>query len=100
MVKRKRNRFSYVRAITTSFVGRAVMAYASLLMPSLAMAEVTVNDFGKTSDGTPVKQYTITNSQGVVVKLISRGATLQEWHVPDKNGQKADVVFGFDKIAD
>ena len=76
------------------------MAYASLLTPLLAMAEVTVNDFGKTADGTPVKQYTITNSQGVVVKLISRGATLAEWHVPDKSGQKADVVFGFDKIAD
>jgi aldose 1-epimerase len=62
-------------------------------------AEVKVSDFGKTADGTPVKQYTITNSQGAVVKLISRGATLQEWHVPDKNGQKADVVFGFDSIA-
>jgi aldose 1-epimerase len=33
------------------------------------------------------------------VKLISRGATLQEWHVPDRNGNKADVVFGFDNIA-
>ena len=76
------------------------MAYASLLTPSLAMAEVTVNDFGKTADGTAVKQYTITNSTGAVVKLISRGATLAEWHVPDKNGQKADVVFGFDNIAD
>jgi aldose 1-epimerase len=62
-------------------------------------AEVKLNDFGKTADGTPVKQYTLTNSQGVVVKLISRGATLQEWHVPDKNGRMADVVFGFDDIA-
>jgi aldose 1-epimerase len=70
-----------------------------LVFASGALAEVKVNDFGKTADGTPVKQYTLTNSQGVVVKLISRGATLQEWHVPDKNGQKADVVFGFDNIA-
>jgi aldose 1-epimerase len=64
-----------------------------------AMAEVKVSDFGKTSDGVPVKQYTLTNDDGVIVKLISRGATLTEWHVPDKNGKMADVVFGFDDIA-
>ena len=33
------------------------------------------------------------------MKLISRGATLTEWHVPDKNGKMADVVFGFDDVA-
>ena len=58
-----------------------------------------MTDFGKTADGTPVKQYTLTNSHGVVVKLISRGATLTEWHVPDKNGEVADIVFGFDDVA-
>jgi aldose 1-epimerase len=56
-------------------------------------------DFGKTADGVPVKEYTLTNSHGVIVKLIDRGATLTEWHVPDKNGKMADVVFGFDDVA-
>jgi aldose 1-epimerase len=64
-----------------------------------AIAEVKEMDFGKTADGVPVKEYTLTNSDGVIVKLISRGATLTEWHVPDKNGQMADVVFGFDDVA-
>ena len=27
------------------------------------MAEVKVSDFGKTADGTPVKQYTLTNAE-------------------------------------
>lgn len=66
---------------------------------STALAEVKVSEFGRMADGTPVKQFTITNPQGVVVKLISRGAALTEWHVPDKNGQMADVVFGFDDVA-
>lgn len=70
-----------------------------LLIASMARAEVTVSDFGKTADGTPVKQYTITNKNGVTIKLIDRGATLREWHVPDKSGQVADVVFGFDDVA-
>lgn len=51
-------------------------------------------------DGTPVKVYTLTNSHGVVAKLIDRGATLIEWHVPDKNGHMDDVVFGFNDLAD
>ena len=62
-------------------------------------AEVKVSDFGKTADGTAVKAFTITNSNGVKVKLLSRGATLAEWHVPDKNGKSDDVVFGFDDVA-
>jgi aldose 1-epimerase len=70
-----------------------------LFLAGTALAEVKVTDFGKTADGTPVKQYTLTNAHGVVVKLLSRGATLAEWHVPDKNGQMADVVFGFDDVA-
>jgi aldose 1-epimerase len=60
---------------------------------------VKVSDFGKTADGTPVKAFTITNSKGDVVKLMSRGATLVQWLAPDKNGKVDDVVFGFDDIA-
>ncbi|MEX2307863.1 MAG: aldose epimerase family protein [Pirellulales bacterium] len=63
------------------------------------LAEVKVTDFGETADGTAVKEYTLTIPDKVVVKLISRGATLTEWHVPDKNGRMADVVFGFDDVA-
>lgn len=58
-----------------------------------------MSEFGKTADGTPVEEYTLTNSTGATVKLISRGATLKEWLVPDKNGEVADVVFGFDDVA-
>jgi aldose 1-epimerase len=77
----------------------AVVTLAWLGFAAAASAEVKVSDFGKTADGTPVKEFTLTNSSGAVVKLISRGATIKEWHVPDKNGESADVVFGFDDIA-
>src|SRR5262245_17030686 len=64
-----------------------------------AIAEVKLSDFGTTSDGTPVQAFTITGSHGVKVELISRGATLVEWHVPDKKGKVDDVIFGFDDMA-
>ena len=77
----------------------ALGSWMASMLVSSACAEVKVTDFGKTKDGKAVKAYTITGMGGVVVKLISRGATLAEWHVPDKNGQAADVVFGFDDVA-
>jgi aldose 1-epimerase len=42
--------------------------------------------------------YFLTNSHGMTAKLISRGATLAELHVPDRLGQLADVVLGFDDV--
>jgi aldose 1-epimerase len=66
---------------------------------TVGQAQFDVKDFGKTADGNEVKAFTITNKHGVKVKLLSRGATLAEWHVPDKNGKMDDVVFGFDDVA-
>ncbi len=82
-----------------SCLWRVVLASLFLVLSPSAFAEVKVTDFGKTADGIPVKEYTVTNSKGVILKLISRGATLTQWHVPDKDDKLADVVFGFDDVA-
>jgi aldose 1-epimerase len=84
--------------LSRTFSIAAIIAAISLVGASWAFAEVTVKDFGKTADGKTVKQYTLKNQAGAIVKLISRGATLAEWHVPDDDGT-VDVVFGFDQIA-
>jgi len=55
--------------------------------------------FGKTADGAVVDRYTLKNANGMIVKLITRGAAISELHVPDKNGKPANVVFGFDDVA-
>lgn len=86
---------SAVRWLTRSLIV-AVLGFGAT---TISWAEVKVSDFGKTADGTPGEEFTLTNSSGAIVKLISRGATLKEWHVPDKNGEMADVVFGFDDVA-
>jgi aldose 1-epimerase len=39
------------------------------------------------------------NSSGMSAKWITRGATLAELHVPDRDGKLADVVLGFDDVA-
>jgi aldose 1-epimerase len=80
-------------------IALAACGLAVLVSIDAVQAEVSVSDFGKTADGTPVKAFTITNSKGIKVKLISRGAALAQWIVPDKNGKPTDVVFGFDGVA-
>ena len=44
-------------------------------------------------------EYQLTGPSGMKAKFVSRGATLAELWVPDRNGQMADVVLGFDTEA-
>jgi aldose 1-epimerase len=93
--KQAMDKHSWVRVSCSA----AMTFVLTMICVSSSWAEVKVKDFGKTANGETVKEYTITNAKGVVVKLLSRGATLSEWHVPDKNGKMDDVVFGFDDVA-
>lgn len=57
-----------------------------------------VSDFGKTKDGTAVELFTLTNDANMVAKVMTRGATLVQLHVPDRDGKMEDVIFGFDDV--
>ena len=54
-------------------------------------------DFGKTPDGAPVELYVLTNGK-LTAKVMTYGAILTELHVPDRNGNLADVVLGFESL--
>lgn len=56
-------------------------------------------DFGAARDGTPVKLFTLRNRHGLIARVTTYGAMLTELHVPDRAGQLADVVLGFDDFA-
>lgn len=62
-------------------------------------AEPTVEAFGKTKHGEAVELFTLKSGSGLVAKVMTRGATLVQLHVPDKDGQAADVILGFDTVA-
>ena len=51
-----------------------------------------------TVDGSPVSLYTVRNPAGAVLKMTDFGAKIVELHVPDRRGQFADIVLGFDKL--
>ncbi|MDM8003564.1 MAG: galactose-1-epimerase, partial [Bacteroidota bacterium] len=58
---------------------------------------VTTESFGS-FEGKEISLFTLTNKKGDVVKLTNYGATIVEVNVPDRNGEKANVTFGYDNL--
>ena len=59
---------------------------------------VTKESFGVTCKGDKVTLYKITNANGLVAEVIDFGAILKALYVPDKNGENADIVLGYNSI--
>lgn len=55
-------------------------------------------DWGET-DGKKVSLYTLTNKNGVQVKITNYGGIVTSWMTPDKNGNKTEIVLGFDSLS-
>lgn len=55
-------------------------------------------DWGET-DGKKVSLYTLTNKNGVQVKITNYGGIITSWITPDKNGNKSNIVLGFDSLS-
>ena len=59
---------------------------------------VSKTDFGVTRDGRKASLYTIINKNGMEAVVSDFGAILVKLIVPNKDGEKADVVLGFDHL--
>src|SRR5580658_9216009 len=53
-----------------------------------------------TGQETPTYRYTMTNANGMSIRLLTYGAITQAIDVPGANGQIADVVLGFKTLQD
>src|SRR6188768_2991438 len=46
-----------------------------------------------------VFQYTLTNKNGMVVKILNYGGTVTNIITPDKNGKMGNVILGYDSLS-
>jgi len=56
--------------------------------------------FGKTPEGIEVEQYTLTNENGLKVKIITYGAMITSVETPDRDGKFANVTLFRDSLED
>ncbi|WP_101689182.1 aldose epimerase family protein [Dysgonomonas massiliensis] len=57
-----------------------------------------VEDFKTTIDGKDVSLYTLESGNGLTMQVTNYGGRIASLWVPDKNGVREDVVFGFETI--
>ena len=75
----------------------------AILIPACVFAAdpkpgITSEPFGKMGDGTPVTIHTLRNASGMEARIMDYGGIIVSLSVPDRNGQFADIVLGYDKL--
>jgi aldose 1-epimerase len=60
-----------------------------------AGAATTRSEFGKLADGRSVEAVTLTNKNGVSVRIIAYGAAIQSVMTPDRDGKSADITLAY-----
>jgi aldose 1-epimerase len=60
--------------------------------------QIRKTPFGTMEDGREVYVYTLSNSAGMEVDIINYGAIVTSIRVPDREGNRENVVLGFDNL--
>lgn len=61
-------------------------------------ASITSAPFGVLPDGRAATLYTLTNRNGLVVRITDFGGIITEIHTPDRDGNFADIALGYDSV--
>jgi aldose 1-epimerase len=75
----------------------ALITLSAAVGRTAGVSKVEKLPFG-VADGRPVDLYVLTDSGGMVAKVMTYGATLTELDTPDRNGEMDDVVLGFPSL--
>jgi aldose 1-epimerase len=80
------------------FVGGVTLLLLSFSIETEAAMTIEKHAFGNTPDGTPVDLYTLTNDNGIDVKITTYEGIVVSIFAPDRNGNLEDVVLGYDTL--
>ncbi len=70
----------------------------SVKEPVSLQARVSRSDFGVTTAGENVEQYTIRNENGLELQVITYGGIIRTLRIPDRENNFTDVVMGFEDL--
>ncbi len=78
----------------------AVLAACNTTIKKEIEMPYSKSDFEGVIDGKTTRMFTMENENGMVVTLTNYGAKIVSIYAPDKNGNFADVLLGFNSLAD
>jgi aldose 1-epimerase len=90
------------------FGNMKIKAFLSLVLSTLLFscsekepnnAQITKEPFGQLANGQKVDLYTLSNANGMTVKISNYGGTIVYWTAPDKNGKYEDITLGCDSLS-
>ena len=87
-----------VQMITLTSVGIAAACFTGCSTMNQLPGSITQSDFGHTAEGKPITLFTLRNSQGAEADIMNYGGIVQKLYMPDRNGNLADIVLGFDDL--
>jgi len=93
-----KNIIQFLLLATAGLAAASLAGCASQSMSTSTKASITSAPFGKTADGTAVEIYTLRNARGAQARIMTYGGIVQSLSLPDKNGQYADIVLGYDNL--
>lgn len=88
-------------ALKMAMIATMAMAIAergSDIQAKESAMSVSKSAFGKLPDGEQVDLYTLTNAQGVTVKIMTYGGIITSLTAPDRRGQPGEIQLGFDTL--
>ncbi len=78
------------------------MLLAMIAAPAGARAQtlqrLEAREFGVMPDDATVKQFTLRNANGMLLRVMTYGAIINELEVPDRNGVMTNVVLGANSL--
>ncbi|MBW8015196.1 MAG: galactose mutarotase [Planctomycetes bacterium] len=76
----------------------AVIALIALTGCMQNQGKYSIEEFGKIRGGKFIHLYVLENANGMIVKISEYGGIVTELHVPDRDGNMADVVLGYENL--
>ena len=80
-----------------------LISFTSLIAcktPETQKAMIEKESFGTPQDGRDVERYTLVNSGGMRVQILTYGGIITSLEVPNRAGKLQDVVLGYDQLSD
>ncbi len=88
------------RLVSSGLVFSGIVFAAAAVADQQSSVDVQVQSVATLEDGTKIDQYTMSNTNGTQVTVITYGATITGVMVPDRDGQVENVTLHLDHPAD